>query len=326
MAIHAEPDKAAAASTTYSEYKYGTLSDLQTLGIWDFRPSQAETANGGPAVKYWVVFIHGGAWRDPRVTLRAIEPTIAQLVASPATSTRIAGVASIDYRLTAHPDFPQDPTATPPGRLRNARHPDHVRDVAAAMTLLASLRPLAGPCTRYVLAGHSAGATLALQLLMGSRAGVHHTAGGGNDVAAASPPLLPFPAPAAIIGYEGLYDLRGICARKGYAFLFAPPFGDDEDAWDRASPALHRGFAAAWDSWAAATDAGPGRKRLVVIAQSPEDELVDMDEALAMERALRDDGVPYLLIADVKGKHNEVLEAGTDIVRVLVRTVGALEA
>ncbi|KAL8305638.1 hypothetical protein RB597_003605 [Gaeumannomyces tritici] len=319
MTILAEPDKATAASTTYSEYKYGTLSDLQTLGIWDFRPSQGETANGSPTVKYWVVFIHGGAWRDPRVTLHAIEPTVAQLMASPTHSARIAGVASIDYRLTAHPDFPQDPATTPPGQLRNARHPDHVRDVAAAMTLLATLRPIAGPSTRYLLAGHSAGATLALQLLMGSRAGVV------DDVAVAQPP--PFPAPAAIVGYEGLYDLRGICARKGYGFLFAPPFGDDEDAWDRASPALHRGLAAAWDAWAAATtDAGLGRRRLVVVAQSTEDELVDMDEALAMERALRDDGVPHLLIADLKGKHSEVLGAGTDIVRVLGQTVDALEA
>lgn len=41
--------------TTYSEYKYGTVSDLQILGVWDFQPSDAEGANDSPAVKYWVV-------------------------------------------------------------------------------------------------------------------------------------------------------------------------------------------------------------------------------------------------------------------------------
>jgi len=41
---------------------------------------------------------------------------------------------------------------------------------------------------------------------------------------------------------------------------------------------------------------------------------------------LREDGVPCLLLTDVKGKHDEVLEAGTEIVRVLVQSIDALEA
>merc|ERR1712000_728938 len=70
----------------------------------------------------------------------------------------VAGFTSIDYRLSAHPDHPQDPANTPAASLRDARHPDHIRDVQSAIGFL---KEEYGMGEDYVLIGHSAGATQA---------------------------------------------------------------------------------------------------------------------------------------------------------------------
>lgn len=260
-------------------------------------------------------FIHGGAWRDPRATFDEALPTVTALLdpshpdALPHPSSRIAGVASLNYRLSPHPSFSQDTPTTPPFARRAAQHPDHLVDV---LTALRFLQATFGFGKDYVLAGHSAGAMLSYQLLLGpSCLGGEVVEDQFGDVE----------HPVAVVGFEGIYDLAGLDARMGgtYASFMEPAFGPNLDkSWDAASPATSaKGSFATW---------GGGGGKLAVLAQSPDDELVDMAECDAMEARLGRDGVgaKVRVFRDLKGGHFEVLKDGS-FARVLRETWEELE-
>ena len=253
-------------------------------------------------------FIHGGAWRDPRSTFSEAEPTINALLDPssqwhlPYAPSRVAGFASINYRLSPHPSFTQDAATTPPFAARVARHPDHLDDVVSGLRFLQRRLGFGGgggSGSDYVLFGHSAGAFLAYQALL-------------------------FPAPdvvrpAAAVGFEGIYDLVGLDGRMGggYAGFMEAAFGADRAAWCDASPATAAGSFGVW--------AGEGGPRLAVLAHSADDELVDMPEVETMERRLKGDGVKDVLVfRDLKGGHSDVLNDGS-FARVLVRTLEELK-
>lgn len=289
-----------------TEYYYNTDNALQNVAVWEF-PRDTEAAEppppGATNKKYWLIFIHGGAWRDPRATFNEAEPTINALLdpASPwhlpGAASRVAAFASVNYRLSPHPAYAQAAGHTPPFAARAARHPDHLDDVAAALRFL---QGRFGFGADYVLFGHSAGASLTYQaLLLGGD-------GGGLVL------------PAAAVGFEGIYDLAGLDARVGgsYSSFMEAAFGADRRAWEEAAPATAGGSFGRWSG---------GVGRLAVLAQSPDDELVDMPEADTMERRLRADGVPNVLVfRDLKGGHFEVLNDGS-FARVLVETLRELE-
>lgn len=233
---------------------------------------------------------------------RTFAPTIGHLLASPQRFA-IAAYASIDYRLSPHADFPQAPApVTPPARLREASHPDHLADVRAG---LAALQARYGFGGRYVLVGHSAGATLAFQVLMG-------------DAAA---PAAPLPAPelalpAAVVGLEGIYDLPGLVLRFGSAYgaFVAAAFGHDEVAWAAASPAQFAGgYGARWPAG-----------RLAVLGWSPDDELIDEPEVDALAAVLARDGVPLRVFKDLEGRHNALYEDGRHFARLICETLKQL--
>lgn len=181
-----------------------------------------------------------------------------------------------------------------------ARHPDHLDDVVAGLRFLQGRLGLGSGGAGYVLFGHSAGATLAYQALLG--------------------PAATFAPPTAVVGFEGIYDLVGLDGRMGggYAGFIEPAFGRDRAAWEEASPATAPG---SFGSWAGQQGGGP---RLAVLAHSADDELVDMPEVDAMEKRLRGDGVRDILVfRDLKGGHFDVLNDGS-FARVLVKTLGEL--
>lgn len=218
----------------------------------------------------------------------------------PDAPSRIAGFASLNYRLSPHPSFSQDAATTPSFAARAARHPDHLDDVASGLRFL---QRRLGFGSDYVLFGHSAGATLAYQALLGSA--VQHV---GSDMT----------LPAAVVGFEGIYDLAGLDGRMGggYAGFIGAAFGADRAAWRDASPATAAGSFGSW--------AGHGAPRLAVLAHSADDELVDMPEVETMERRLRGDGVRDLLVfRDLKGGHFDVLNDGS-FARVLVKALEEL--
>ncbi|TGJ86018.1 hypothetical protein E0Z10_g2754 [Xylaria hypoxylon] len=295
-----------AASLKYTLHQYGSQNYLQKLGVWEVDP-----ANAG---KYWVVYIHGGAWRDPRVAHETFAPSIDWILStSPTTATNdgggggstgaIAGFASIDYRLSPHPQFPQDRATTPADQYRGARHPDHLHDVRSALVFL---QRTYGFGANYVLVGHSAGGALAFQLLATSPS---------DTPTATEHPVLP----AAIVSFEGLYDFTGVNKRYdgAYAPFFRDAFGDDPGSWDAAAPIKFAGsYAAKW----------PGGK-FILLGWSPDDTLVDEPEADDMARRLRDvDGLEegpkggegrLLLLKDLRGDHDEIWRSGEHVARIV---------
>ncbi|KAI1126071.1 alpha/beta-hydrolase, partial [Nemania abortiva] len=320
-----------AASLSYTLHHYASENYLQKLGVW-----QVDPANKG---KYWVVYIHGGAWRDPRVSHETFTPTIDWILGtSPTTAATIttttnesgssdaadaiAGFASIDYRLSPHPQFPQDPATTPADQYRGARHPDHLHDVRSALVFL---QQTYGFGSNYVLVGHSAGGALAFQLLATSPSPA------GNGFPGLGPSEQQHPAlPAAIVAFEGLYDFTGVNERYGgaYAPFFRGAFGADPADWDAAAPLS---FAGSY------TEKWPGG-RVVLLGWSPDDTLVDGPEADNMARRLRDTdgfveeksgedqrgdggvgggGPRLLLLKDLRGDHDEIWRRGEHVARMV---------
>ncbi|KAI1138580.1 alpha/beta-hydrolase [Hypoxylon sp. FL0543] len=291
-----------AESLKYSILQYGP-HELQRVGVWGL--DDAHTANAN--AKYWIIHIHGGAWRDPRVTHESFAPIITRIVNSHDDSrSAIAGFASVDYRLSPHPEFPQDPATTPPEKLRAAKHPDHLDDVRAA---LGFLQRRYGFGSRYVLLGHSAGGTLAYQLLATASPVDSGSSSRGSTQGKTE-------LPQAVFGFEGIYDLAGLNARVGgsYAGFLTAAFGAPEN-WGAASPMKYAGRYA--DRF----------KGLAALGQSPDDELVDEPEADGMAERLRgdlDDG-KVLLVKDLKGKHDDTWRDGTGVARTVLRILTVLK-
>jgi kynurenine formamidase len=216
--------------------------------------------------------------------------------------TSIAGYASLNYRLSPHPSFPQSKSKTSAYEMRNARHPDHINDV---LTALRDLQRRHGFGERYLLCGHGCGATMALQVAMGRR----WTESG--PLRESQDDVVP---PLAILGIDGLYDLP--LARDTYKddpfyqrFLEGA-FGKNEDDWARASPARWTRYAESW-----------GKGSLVVLAHSHDDELVDWGQVEAMDRCWREmqegegDGkangkLAEMRVMEIEGRHAEIWQKG----------------
>ncbi|KAK8038123.1 hypothetical protein PG994_014890 [Apiospora phragmitis] len=256
----------ASSALQYDTTKYGP-HDLQTIGLWR---SGNESKLAG---KTWIIYLHGGAWRDPRKTHLDFMPTLNHFHAL-AESSRVAGYASIDYRLSPHPEFPQDP-AYP------AREQSYGFD------------------SDYIVVGHSAGATMAYQMLMGA------TVPSGMEL------------PKAVVGVQGIYDLRGLVDRfgPGYAGFITAAFGDPS-TWDRASPMKYTdGFKSHWKEG-----------KVAVLGRSPDDELVDAAELEGMAQVLEKDKVNHLVFKDMKGSHDGVWQDGQHVARLIAETIKAIYA
>ncbi|KAI0396140.1 alpha/beta-hydrolase [Xylariaceae sp. FL0594] len=348
----------------YSLHRYGT-HELQRLGVWEF---DGRDEDEGEGERYWIVFIHGGAWRDPRVDHEVFAtPCINRILSSPSlitsphttTSTqgyerlpsddedesqtttekkiekgdstpqpsslkppkqeaeeevpeneiaeknmkekkiKIAGFASLDYRLSPHPLFPQDPATTPVNAYRGAMHPDHVDDVRAALGYLHSREGKKGGLG-YILVGHSAGGALAFQVLgrVGASDDENKSETEKEDEKENKKEKEKeedrgkLPPPKAIISISGLHDFRAINARRGndaYAPFFRAAFGRDETDWDAAAPVKYAGnfdFISSSESGSGSGSGGGGG--LVILASSPDDTLVDVPEVEGMAERLMD--------------------------------------
>ncbi|CEI39228.1 hypothetical protein FVEN_g10486 [Fusarium venenatum] len=266
---------------TYASHQYGDHS-RQKLGVWRFS-NRSDQKSG-----YWVVFIHGGGWRDPRNNENDFTESIKRTVISGAVATLdIAGFISIDYRLSPHPEFPQE-AAT-------AKHPDHLEDIWSALNYA---QEKYGLSENYILVGHSAGATLAMQLLMSDEILPSHPKG---------------PLPAAIIGVSGIYDLVGLNERfnGGYAGFIGSAFGEDKSEWEKASPVK---FGSCLKSkWS--------NGKLVLLAWSPEDGLIDEPEIDNMATLLAKQEVNLEVNKDLRGEHDYVWQDGSQIARLVITTL-----
>ncbi|KAJ5113608.1 hypothetical protein N7456_002142 [Penicillium angulare] len=273
--VSQQPSQAETKTVTY-----GRSHSLQTISV-----TPLDTHRDG----YWVIYIHGGAWRDPTITSESFDKTAKILRSNPGLP--ISGIASISYRLSAHPNHPENERTTPVTDYRNAKHPDHIRDVEAALAFLQNTYAF-GP--RYILVGHSCGATLAFQAVMGAVADHRELAfsgGAGDDgkgaeqVSMSPGPLPPklSAQPVAIVGVAGIYDLRRLQDThrdiSAYREFIEGAFGPDVMLWDGVSPAQMIGSRGVEGGWK--------NGRLVVLAHSKNDGLVDWGQVDEMREALR---------------------------------------
>ncbi|KAI1464494.1 alpha/beta-hydrolase [Daldinia caldariorum] len=304
-----------ASSLDYTVHRYGA-HELQRVGVWDLDiADKTET-------KYWIIYIHGGAWRDPRIAHETFAPVITRFLEgnsdeSPRSGSGrgsnlpVAAFASLDYRLSPHPEFPQDPATTPPERFRGARHPEHLADVRAALAFL-QRRYAFG--RRYVLVGHSAGACLAYQLVAGMSSSTTTITTSTSTTGVKEDDLVAVELPAAVFGVEGIYDMQGLDARfgGGYAGFLEGAFGP-RGAWDGAAPMRYAG------SYKERFAGG-----LAVLGHSVDDELVDMPETVGMAERLEKDGVEVLLVKDLRGLHDDAWRDGRGVARTVLRTLEIL--
>lgn len=246
-----------------------------------------------------------------------LDPSSAHCLGSE-PSSRIAGFASLNYRLSPHPAFAQDLSCTPSFGTRTARHPDHLVDILSGLRFL---QKKFGFGKEYVFFGHSAGGFVNYQILLGRTACLGGVGGDRVDT------YEDVELPVAVVGFEGIYDLAGLNVRMKGTYTgfmeaaFGPnttPSSSSQSEWDIASPAINQkgNFKRDW------FDKGG---KIAVLAQSATDELVDMAECDIMEKRLREDGVGKVLVfRDLVGGHFEVLRDGS-FARVLKITLEELD-
>ncbi|KAF2761551.1 hypothetical protein EJ05DRAFT_176251 [Pseudovirgaria hyperparasitica] len=309
-AMASTSETSAASNTTYPQYlpnvPYGSQkSPLNTLDI--FLPHSSPPDHDKSAI--WVLFIHGGAWRDPTQTSTEILPLLNYLYKSPSSipdlpnpcppapslpdpaqrrtyeddgvdiRPYIAGFASLNYRLS--PDV---------------KHPEHIRDVSDAIAHLVREYGV-GRDVQFVLLGHSCGATLAAQYVSGL----------GLDRARQQDRVHPI----ALGLLAGIFDLGAFVARHAdspvYRDIVEGAFGRDEREWLEASPM--QGMYG-WEEG-----------KVVLVGWSREDGLVEdaqseeFVEKLAREQWARKEGSGSKKIAHTEGKRRHVGEwVGREVV------------
>ncbi|RMY39292.1 hypothetical protein D0865_12861 [Hortaea werneckii] len=299
--------------------KYSNHSALNTLDYYiPRRPSTADH-------QLWIIYIHGGAWRDPEIDSTSFTKAQNLLLQSRETD-QIAGFASINYRLSPYPSHPQSPS-DPSDPARNAHHPDHLNDILDALRHLQDTFSFG---TRYLLVGHSCGATLAFQLAM-----MQHQHQQQSNPSPLTPPDAVVPPPLALLTVEGLYDLPALVAYHSdspiYSHLITNAFGPNPEDWARASPTTlspspvqvppaHQQQAETWPT-------------LIVLAHSRQDELVEWQQVDLMHAALKSrgfdevgrgvggDGGRRLKLIELDGAHDDVWREGGELARAVGETL-----
>ena len=270
------------------------------------RDTPMGTGTHTPTPKYWVVYIHGGYFRDPKVQNDSFHPALGQLT-NPhhgdshirAVQEHIAGYASINYRLSPHERYPED-EKTDAYERRNAKWPEQLDDVLSALRWLQGKY---GFGERYLLVGHSVGATMALlACLKGKESKIE-------------PPL-------AILGVCGIYDFDALHKSFGSEYEYLTKnAGLTPESWKQASPALRerKEYEEKWSK---------GRKRWFLLAQSKTDGLVDWGQVEEMQKVFEGEGTEggevLVDVVEVKGKHNEVWEKGKELARCVAMGVGEM--
>lgn len=292
-----------------SKVSYADTSELNTLSVTLLRHPEPQDSS-----RLFLIYIHGGAWRDPAILAPSFAATERHLLAnaSSAVKDKISGIASIDYRLSPYPAHPTNPS-NPHDPSRNARHPDHISDV---LTAILYLQEKYGFGNRYVLIGHSCGATLALQVAMKRFWGSQYDPTSALELNV-EPPL-------AIVGVSGIYDIPGLvddnAEQPAYRDLVVNAMGGDRKVWEDASP-VNGDYEDGWEEG-----------RLAVLVHSEDDELVAMAQPEAMWKVLGEQGLSdevgsgktrkFIKVNDIK--HDEIWEDGKALADVILRTVEGL--
>lgn len=241
---------------------------------------------------------------------------------------KIAGIASINYRLSAYPAHPTDPS-NPEDEDRNVRHPSHVRDVARAVKWVVKRYGV----RRWVGVGHSCGGTLWMQYLS------------GIGLEEQDEEKVAIPRPSALVCLEAIYSLPSLLQHHSpprvpleiadiYATFVSSAFGPPD--LDMASYAAASPTSGTYSQ----EQVGEGGM-LVVLGHSEGDELVEGQQREEMVGVLRGQGwvvrkegeggkeegdkrKRVVEVRDLKGGHDEVWEDGRQIAELIAEVVGRL--
>ncbi|KAF2003321.1 hypothetical protein P154DRAFT_520275 [Amniculicola lignicola CBS 123094] len=305
---------------------------LQTLDLFLPRPIE----QSDPEHTVWIIYVHGGAWRDPEQTSRTVEPTLNHLN----DLSKIAGIASINYRFSPyinHPTSPSDPSDPD----RNVTHPAHIQDVHAALLHLQDTYGVGhtasgSPGYPWIGVGHSCGATLLCQLA--SHIGLSDSPQKEAKVA----------GPAALALFAGIYDIPLFYANHKdgawgsvYPEIVQGAFGPDTqtavkppyEPWVPPSPISGKYERTEWPEG-----------KLVVMVHSDEDELVEWGQVFGFQEKLvreewkdssnvewekigGDEGGDKqrgLVVRKARGAHDWVWEDGRQIAVIIGKVVAGL--
>jgi len=274
-------------------HQYASDNILQS---YDVLKPQRQNSNKQKA--YWIVYIHGGYFRDPKVDSTSLKPTISFIensqLSTPTSDLQssISGYASINYRLSPHPAYPQTPETTPSYTLNSAKWPNQPDDVMNALQHLQRTYP---DSRDYILVGHSVGASLAMLVPLNS----------------SSSRITP---PKAVVGVSGIYDYPAI-HKTNPDYEGMTSNGMDKKYYEKASPALYpaKQYKTKWDQ----------QKRVIVIAHSRDDGLVGWDQPEEMMEVFSADDFATELV-ELKGGHNEIWENGSELVRAIAKATEML--
>lgn len=223
----------------------------------------------------------------------SFQPAVTALSNLPIKSS-IAGFASINYRLSPYPSHSGYPSS-PVDPSRNAQHPSHLEDVGHALLYLDEKYQIGG---RYILAGHSAGATMAFSLYL--------------------PILQPrlLPRPSCVLGIAGIYDFDAfVGAHKDIPVYkqFMENAFPESSLWHQMCPAT--GFAGHDTLWEHA--------KVIVLSNSEEDQLVEKEQDSYMlkrfESQLKGDQQVHSLAAS--GNHNDIWQSGHILAGLIVQSM-----
>ncbi|KAH7139582.1 Alpha/Beta hydrolase protein [Dactylonectria estremocensis] len=297
-----------------------SATHLHTLYLWVPRANEDASSPPPPAHKIpgttgkWIVYLHGGAWRDPLVDSSSFDTAALKILAAKSTIP-IAGVASVNYPLSSHPNHPTHPApprdpSEPVDVARTAKHPDHI---IAVLTALAYLQREHGIIHDYILAGHSCGATLAFQATMDAQRW---------NVLESDKKIVPaIKKPSVLVGLNGLYDLAHFLQRPDESHTALVPaydaftkgaFDDDEKVWKLVCPTDVEDWSKEWPEG-----------KTVFLVQSPDDELVPYSQTGLMKgRPAKTSNVEVNEI-DASGRHNDLWKEGDRLAEILFEVVQA---
>lgn len=262
-------------------------------------------------------YIHGGAWRDPLLDKTSIRPAIPYLLKSEVISERVAAIASINYRLSSYSSHSTSPSK-PEDESRNATHPDHVNDVLRAVRYLQDKYNFG---RRWIVVGHSAGATLAFQVALKIRS---EEPSRSAESIAISPPI-------SVLGISGIYYIPTFAPSYGnnpvYAEIVRNAYGDDLDIWRKASP-VSADFTIDW----------PKETRFVILVRSLADEMVESNQFESMLSTLQAAGWTSpgssnvtnhagntVVSMEIEGNHDSIWQKGTPLAAVIVQAVSFVD-
>lgn len=203
----------------------------------------------------------------------------------------IAGFASINYRLSPYPNHSEVPSS-PRDPSRNIYHPAHLSDVGKALLYLDDQHQISD---RYLLIGHSAGATIAFELQTTS-----------------------LPTPVGVLGIEGIYDFDGLI--KAHSNPLYQQFMDnafpDKTLWKKAAPYTNY-----------SPDNLYEQAKMVILSYSVDDDLVETGQVTSMlERIasgpLRKEQVHVL---KASGSHDEIWGGGTILAGLVTQSLELLQ-